>query len=128
MHFHLKYFITTIVLFLVEVFIGAYMHDNIIRPFIGDMLVVILIYCFVMSFFKVNAMSAALGTLVFAYATEISQYYHLVYALDWGRSRLACIIMGTSFSWTDMLMYTIGIILVVMTDMLSARPMSAKNI
>jgi hypothetical protein len=127
MHFNLKYFIATIVLFLVEVFIGFYMHDAIIRPFVGDLLVVILIYCFVMSFFKVNAMAVALGALLFAYVTEISQYYHLVNALGWGGSRFACIIMGTSFSWTDMLMYTIGIILVVATEMLSGKPMRLTN-
>lgn len=127
MHFNLKYFIATVVLFLVEVFIGFYMHDAIIRPFVGDLLVVILIYCFVISFFRVNAMVAALGVLLFAYATEISQYYHLVYALGWGKSRFACIIMGTSFSWTDMLMYTLGIILVVLAEMLSGKPMRLRS-
>jgi len=128
MRFHLKYFTATIALFLIEVFIGFYMHDAIIRPFIGDLLVVILIYCFVMSFFRVNARLAALGTLVFAYATEISQYYRLVYVLGWGSSSFARTIIGTSFSWMDMLMYTIGIVLVMMTDILSAKQIRVKRV
>lgn len=127
MHFSSKYFIATILLLLIEILIGAYAHDEIIRPFIGDLLVVILIYCFIMSWFKINAMATALGVLGFAYATEITQYYHLVYVLGWDSSRIARIIMGTSFSWMDMLMYTIGIILVVVTEMLSGRPLRLRT-
>ena len=39
------YFYWTIVLFFVEVLIALFVHDGIIRPFLGDVLVVILIYC-----------------------------------------------------------------------------------
>ncbi|WP_214073774.1 DUF2809 domain-containing protein [Mucilaginibacter sp. dw_454] len=123
MRFNLKYLLLTVALLAIEIIIARYVHDNIIRPFIGDFLVVILIHCLVMSFFKVNLMAAALGVLLFAYAVEISQYYHLVYVLGWGSSRFAKIIMGTSFSWTDMLMYTGGIILVVVIEMLSGKPL-----
>lgn len=128
MHFNSKYFIFTVVLLLVEIFIGAYVHDSIIRPFIGDLLVVILIYCFVMSLFKVNALPAAFGALIFAYATEITQYYHLVYALGWGSSRFARIIMGTSFSWMDMLMYTAGITLVMLKEIRWGKPLRLKRV
>lgn len=128
MHFKLKYFLATVVLLLVEIFIGAYVHDSIIRPFIGDLLVVLLIYCFVMSFFKVNALPAAFGVLIFAYATEITQYYHLVYALGWGGSRFARIILGTSFSWMDMLMYTAGITLAMMIEILLGKPTRLKRV
>ncbi|MFD2872628.1 DUF2809 domain-containing protein [Mucilaginibacter ximonensis] len=122
MRFNFKYLIATVILFLIELFIGFYMHDDIVRPFVGDLLVVIFIYCFVMSFFKINSLITALGTLFFAYATEISQYYHLVNMLGWGGSKFARIIMGTSFSWIDMLMYTAGISLVVIIETLSGKP------
>jgi len=45
MQFHLKYFIATVLLFFVEAVIARYMHDSFIRPFGGDFLVVILMYC-----------------------------------------------------------------------------------
>lgn len=44
MRVNYKYLYIFIVLFLIEVYIGAFIHDNIIRPFIGDVLVVCLIY------------------------------------------------------------------------------------
>lgn len=126
MTFNLKYFVAAALLFITEVLIALYLHDDIIRPFIGDFLVVILIYCFVLSFFKVAAMPAALGVLLFAYAIEVSQYYHLVYALGWGGSKFARVVMGTSFSWMDMLMYTAGIILMVVIEMLSGKSLRLK--
>ncbi|MFT5385169.1 MAG: hypothetical protein ACI81W_002574, partial [Saprospiraceae bacterium] len=39
----------TAFLFLIEVGIAVFIQDRIIRPYIGDLLVVILIYCFIRS-------------------------------------------------------------------------------
>ena len=127
MRFSLGYFLFTAILLLIEILIGAYAHDNIVRPFVGDFLVVILIYCFMMSFFTVRNMAAALGVLIFACTIEVTQYYHLVYVLRLGSSRFARIIMGTSFSWMDMLMYTLGIILVVAMEMFSGKPIRIRR-
>lgn len=118
MRFHLNYFITALLLFAIEIIIARYFHDAIIRPFGGDFLVVILIYCFVQSFFNVNTMAAVAGVLVFAYVVEVSQYYHLINLLGLENSTTARLILGTSFSWTDMLMYTLGMVLVIVAEIL----------
>ena len=68
--FNQKYFYLTVVLFLIEVFIALFINDQFIRPFVGDVLVVILIYCFVKSFWKVRANVAALSVFGFACAIE----------------------------------------------------------
>jgi hypothetical protein len=114
--FNLKYFIATVILFITELLIALYVHDNIIRPYIGDLLVVILIYCFVKSFFNFSAKNTAIGVLIFAYATEIMQYFHVVNLLGLQHSRIARIIIGTSFSWEDILVYTAGIIIVLLIE------------
>jgi len=121
MRFHLKYFILTILLLITEVVIARYFHDNFIRPLGGDFLVVILIYCFVRSFFEAHIIAAAIGVLLFAYAVEITQYYHLINLLGLEHSTVARLILGTSFSWTDMLMYTLGMILVIVVEVLAGR-------
>ncbi|CAN5148937.1 hypothetical protein BH20BAC1_BH20BAC1_28470 [soil metagenome] len=46
------YFLSAIVLLITEVLIATFLNDRIIRPFIGDFLVVILLYTFVRSFFN----------------------------------------------------------------------------
>jgi hypothetical protein len=114
------YFICFVLLFIAEVIIGLYMHDAFIRPYGGDFLVVILIYCFVKSFFNAPVTPTAIAVLLFAYTVEISQYFHLVNALGLERSGLAKALLGTSFSFTDLLMYTLGIATVLIFERLKA--------
>jgi hypothetical protein len=99
-----------------EVYIGLYMHDTIIRPFGGDFLVVILLYCLVKSFINFPVLLTAGWVLVFAYAIEISQYFHLISMLGLQRSKLATLLLGTSFSYIDLLTYTLGILLVIIVE------------
>jgi hypothetical protein len=107
-----------VLLFITEVLIALYQHDNFIRSYGGDFLVVILVYCAVQTFWNISLGSACIGVLLFAYAVEISQYFHLVGRLGLERCRLAAVVLGTSFSWTDMLCYTAGMILVYVIEYL----------
>ena len=109
----LKYGLLALLLFGIEVLIALYLHDRIIRPYIGDLLVVILIYCFLQALVNAPVFATALGVLLFAYAVEILQYFHVVELLGLGHSKLARVIIGSSFEWMDMLAYTLGIGLVV---------------
>lgn len=111
--FHKNYFIVTVILFLVEIFIGFYMHDDIIRPYGGDFLVVILLYCFIKSFTGLRMCTAAVGVLIFSYLVETLQYFHIVNLLGLEESKMACIIIGTSFAWSDLLAYTLGMLVVL---------------
>lgn len=114
--FHKTYFIWTLILFVVEVFIAACMHDAVIRPYGGDFLVVILLYCLVKSFANFRVWTAAIGVLLFSYIVETLQYFHIVNLLGFEQSRIACIIIGTSFAWSDLLAYTSGILVVLTAD------------
>ena len=113
-----RYLMLTVLLFIIELIIGIYVHDKIIRPYIGDLLVVILLYCLLKSFIEIPLIPAAIGVLIFAYIVEISQYFDIVDRIGLGSYKLARIIIGTSFSWTDMLCYTIGIGIVIITEKL----------
>lgn len=110
--FRKKYFAYTILLFLLELFIAMFVQDKFIRPYLGDFLVVILIYCFLRTFLTVNQFKIALGTLIFAYIVEVSQYFKLIEILDCEDNRIAKIILGSAFSWEDMIMYTLGVIVI----------------
>ncbi|MDN3583223.1 DUF2809 domain-containing protein [Mucilaginibacter flavus] len=111
--FHRSYFILTIILFTAECLIGKYMHDKLIRPYGGDFLVVILLYCFIKSFLNKAFLPVAIVVLCVAYVVEITQYFHLIKLLGLQHSTPAALILGTSFSWTDICCYTLGIALVV---------------
>ncbi|MEO0045416.1 MAG: hypothetical protein RL705_607 [Bacteroidota bacterium] len=114
--FNRNYWLLTLLLFSIEIAIALFVHDNFIRPYIGDVLVVILIYCFVKSFLKVSVYKAAMAVLLFAFGIEILQYLVIVEKLGLQNNRLARIVIGTSFSWEDILAYLAGIVIVIVFE------------
>lgn len=106
--FDRRYFQLTLILLAIEVFIAVFIRDRFIRPFIGDVLVVILIYCLVKSFVKLAPTRAAVAVLVFAFTIEILQYFQLVDRLGLGDNRIAQIAIGATFDWKDLVAYTMG--------------------
>jgi hypothetical protein len=116
LHFKRNFLLLTILLFAIELYIGFYVKDNFIRPYGGDFLVVILIYFFLRTFWNTKLQVIAWSVLIFAYAVEIAQYFNVVGLLGLSGNRSAEIIIGTSFSWEDMLAYTLGVALVYFLD------------
>ncbi|MCY2686481.1 ribosomal maturation YjgA family protein [Salinimicrobium sp. TH3] len=108
MQFDLKYFFAAVILFFVEVFIAAFVQDSIIRPYGGDFLVVIFLYCLLKSFFRLPVKNAILGVLLFAFAVECSQYLKLIGLLGMQDNKIISAVMGNHFEWLDMLLYTLG--------------------
>ena len=114
--FNSRYFALALLILVVEILIAIFVHDSFIRPYIGDLLVVIFIYCFLKSFVSLSTSKAALYVLLFSYFVEALQYFRIVQILGFQRNNLARIIIGTSFDWKDILMYTIGIVTVVIIE------------
>lgn len=123
---HPVYLILTFILLFTEVFIALFVHDQFIRPYIGDFLVVILIYCFVRSFLNTPIVTTALGVLLFAYGVEILQYFRIVEVLGLQHSRAARIIIGSAFEWRDILAYTAGIVAVILGEKWRSTPRSTS--
>jgi DNA integrity scanning protein DisA with diadenylate cyclase activity len=112
----LGYLLLFVASLVAEPLIGKYFHDAFVRPYGGDFLVVILLYCFFKSFIDASVTKTAAGVLAFAYLVELSQYFHLVQILGLNHSRTALIFLGNSFSFSDLLCYTLGIHLVVIIE------------
>ena len=111
--FNRNYFIPTILLFLIETAIALYLHDNFIRPYFGDFLVVMLLYCFLKSFLNVSVWAAAGLVLLFSFAIEIAQYFNMVEKLGLQHYKIAKVVLGNSFAWMDLLAYVLGILAVI---------------
>lgn len=92
--FNKKSFIISILIFLIEVIIALYINDRIIRPFIGDILVVILIYYFIKSFINTKTINIAIFTLLFSFLVEALQYFKFVDLIGLGHNKVARIIIG----------------------------------
>lgn len=111
--FNKNYFLSAVILFILEVLIATFLETGFIRHYFGDFLVVILIYCFLKSFLKISVLKASIWVLIFAYFIELLQYLDFVKWIGLGDNRLANVLLGNYFEWADMLAYTLGILLVI---------------
>ncbi|MBV1923653.1 MAG: DUF2809 domain-containing protein [Flavobacteriaceae bacterium] len=115
-NFQIKYLIIAVVLFLVEVYIALYVKLPIIRHFFGDVLVVILIYTFVKSFFNFSVKATAIGVLIFSYLIEIFQYFNGIQLLGLQDNYIARLVIGTTFTWSDLIAYLMGVLVVILFE------------
>lgn len=97
-----------LVLLMVEVLIAVFVHDDLIRPYVGDMLVVIVVYCFVRIFMPVKCRILPLYVFLFAVGIEILQYFQLVQLLGLEENKILRILLGSVFDVMDILCYAIG--------------------
>jgi len=107
--FNKNYFSLAILIFITEVLIALFVRDRFIRPYLGDVLVVILMYCSIRSFLRSPIIPLAAAVLIFSFIIEFLQYMNLVERLGLGESKIARTIIGSSFSWFDILSYIAGI-------------------
>lgn len=116
LRFHPRLFGFTLVLFVIEVLIAVYVQDNFVRPYVGDYLVVMLLYCGVRTFINASPLKIALAVLLFAYCIELLQYFHLVDRLGLAGNRIARTVIGYGFEWPDLLAYTLGVISILLLE------------
>lgn len=111
--FHYQYFLTTVFIFLIEVLIATVLnHMFFIRAYLGDVIVVMLIYTFMKSFFKIqHDIKLILGILIFSFTVEFAQYFNIAERLGFQPGSVMYIVVGNSFSWIDMLCYAVGCLL-----------------
>lgn len=114
--FNKIYFLIFLMLLWFEVLIALFMHGNFIRIYVGDFLVVILIYCFIRSFIEIGIVPSILATLLFAYAVELGQYFSIVNHLGLQDNRIATTLIGNAFEWQDVLAYTLGGLIVLLIE------------
>jgi len=107
----LFYLIAAIFIFLIEVFIALFVRDRFIRPYVGDMLVVILIYTFLRVVLPEKPRLLPLYVFLFAALVEGLQAIHVVELLGLQDSRFFSVLIGTTFDWKDIACYAVGCVL-----------------
>ena len=111
--FNKSYFLASVLLLLIEIGIAMFVHDRFIRPYVGDVLVVILMYCFVKSFFNLPVLPLSIAVFIFSCVIEALQFLKLVNLLGLQHSKLAKIILGSAFECNDILAYLAGFLLII---------------
>ena len=106
--FRLNYFLLMLALLFTETLIALFLKDQIIRPFIGDVLVVILLFSFFSAFLNFEHINIAIGVLIFAVGIETLQYIDIVTKFNFESNKIISIVLGRTFDWMDILAYGIG--------------------
>ena len=104
-----------LLLFLIEILIAKY-ATGFIRHTIGDYLVVILLYTFIKSIFKISIEKVILITFSISFIIEFLQLSGLQNMYPKEYSKALKIILGTSFSIGDLVAYTLGVTTIYMIE------------
>ena len=112
------YAAATLLLLITEVLIALYVRDNFIRPYIGDVLVVIVIYTFIRIFVPEKCRVLPLFVFIFAACVEVLQYFDLVSILGVENNTFLRILLGSVFDFRDIICYAVGCTLLGVYEMI----------
>lgn len=105
----LPYIIAAVVLLIVEILIGLFVHDGFVRPYIGDVLVTVLLCTFgQMIFLKWRFVPIAV--FLFSAVVELCQLAQLDRVLGIEGTVLG-VIVGSTFDVADIVCYAVGCVL-----------------
>ncbi|MBN2222096.1 MAG: DUF2809 domain-containing protein [Vallitaleaceae bacterium] len=108
-----KYFITAIMIFAIEVLIAIFIHDQLIRPYVGDVLVMFLLYAIIKSFYGKPTKRVPYYLFGFALVVEFTQLLGLVERLGVQDNVVLRTILGITFDIKDIVCYFIGMLLLL---------------
>ena len=108
--------------YLRENLIALYVHDKFIRPYVGDVLVVIAIYTFIRIFLPQGHTLLPLYVFIFATGVELLQLFHIVELLGLGDNRFFRILIGSVFDIKDVFCYAFGCILLEVYEIIKMHP------
>ena len=97
-----------LILFLTELLIALFVHDSFVRPFIGDVLVVMLICAFLRIFIPRKIRLLPLFATAFAVLIEGLQYFDFVEKLGLADNPILSTALGRTFDLKDIICYIAG--------------------
>jgi uncharacterized membrane protein len=118
LQFRKGYLISAILLLIIEICIALFLKDKFVRPYVGDFLVVILMYCVVKAFLNISVARACIAVLAFACFIECLQYANVLKLAGLEHVKLLNIVLGHSFDWADLVAYTAGIVVTYIVEKL----------
>lgn len=124
MTFRPGYAVAAALLFAVEVLIALFVKDRFVRPYLGDVLAVILVFMAIRAVFAVGPWTAAAVALCVAVVIELGQLIGILHILGLAHHQWLRVILGTGFDVRDLLAYAIGALIAVGVD----RQMMIRNV
>lgn len=111
----IAYLLVFLGLLLVEICIALFVHDDFIRPYVGDVLVTVLLCC--LSRAVCPKLHPALPVFGVSLAAELWQWLGLTKKLGLDGTVLG-VILGATADWKDIVCYGMGCLLFSLTEYL----------
>ena len=108
-------------LLVAEICIALFVNDVFVRPYVGDMLVTLLLCCLCRVIVPTNVRLMPVFVFIFAACVEVGQYFDLVALLGLTDNRIISIALGRTFSWMDLVCYAVGCVAAFLLDQLITK-------
>ena len=110
------YALAAAILLLVEIAIALWARDRFVRPYVGDILAVILVHLVLRAVTTLRVVHAAITAFLIGVLVEIGQAVNLLRLLGLADHDVARVVLGTSFSIGDIFCYAAGAVIAVLVD------------
>lgn len=117
-HARLVYGICFLVLAAVEVLIALYAHDEWIRPYGGDIIIIFVIYTFIRMLVPHGFVSLPVIILLFACLAEGLQYINIADRLGLGDIEFFNVLLGTVGDMRDIICYAVGCLILIIYEII----------
>lgn len=114
----IRYVVGFILSLLIEILIALFVHDKFIRPYVGDALVVIVLYCAVRVIIPKKCKLLPLYIFIFAAGVECLQYFHLVQLLGLEKNKFMSVLIGSVFDVKDIICYAVGCLIIFIYEIM----------
>lgn len=121
------YAILFFALLVIEVIIALFIKDRFIRPYVGDILVTVLLCAFSRIFIPNKIAALPFFVFLFSVLVEFAQYIDVVKLLGLENNKVLSVLVGRSFSVIDIICYALGCLLFFIADCFLIKKLKAKN-
>ena len=117
----LAFLVVAVLILAVEIYIAVCVNGGFVRHYLGDVLVVILLYVLARAIFSVTPSNLSLKIFAFAAALEITQCLGVVEILGI-ENKILKVMIGGTFDLADLPCYTVGCIVNYILLYKNAKP------
>ena len=118
------YAVMFLIILTIELLIALFAHDNFIRPYVGDMLVTVLICSLARFLIPEKIKIMPILVFVFSAIVEIGQYFDFVKKIGLDDIAFISTLLGRTFSFADLICYAIGCLTFAIIDYIIKRKRS----
>lgn len=103
-----SYALAALIVFGIEVVIALFVRDDFVRPYLGDVLVIGLIYLVLRAVTSLPIWPAVAITLAIAFSVELAQALNLIDILGLSDNAFARTVLGSAYDLRDFAAYAAG--------------------